>query len=46
MAVGAAGKATFAVIVVAMWGNSELPMTVGLIGIPDLVLAGVFVAWL
>lgn len=46
MAVGAAGKATFAIIVLAMWGNGELPMTAGLIGLPDLMLAGVFVAWL
>lgn len=46
MAVGAAGKATFAVILLALWGNGELPMTAGFVGLPDLVLACVFAAWL
>ncbi|WP_439621931.1 hypothetical protein [Gemmata sp.] len=46
MAVGAAGKATFAVILLALWWNEELPVTAGLIGLPDLALAGAFAAWL
>ena len=46
MAVGAAGKATLAVILFVLWGNGELPVTAGLVGLPDLVLAGVFAAWL
>ncbi|VTR93395.1 unnamed protein product [Gemmata massiliana] len=46
MAVGGAGKATFAVILLALWTNGELPATAGLVGLPDLVLAGVFAAWL
>ncbi len=46
MAVGAAGKATFAVILLALWGNGGLPMTAGMVGLPDLALAGVFAAWL
>jgi hypothetical protein len=46
MAIGAAGKATFAVILLALWGNGELPMTAGLIGLPDPALAGAFAAWL
>jgi hypothetical protein len=44
LAVGAAGKATFGVILLALWSNGELPMTAGLIGLPDLALAGVFAA--
>jgi hypothetical protein len=44
--VGAAGKATFAIILLALWGNGDLPPTAGLVGLPDLVLAGVFAAWL
>lgn len=46
LAVGAAGKATFALILLALWGSGELPMTPGLVGLPDLVLAAVFAWWL
>jgi hypothetical protein len=46
LAVGAAGKATFAVILLVLWGNGELPMIAGLVGLPDLVLAAIFAAWL
>ena len=46
LAVGASGKATFAVILLGLWGNGDLPMTAGLVGLPDLVLAVVFAAWL
>lgn len=46
LAVGAAGKATFAGILLALLGNGELSITAGLVGLPDLVLAAVFAAWL
>ena len=46
LAVGAAGKATFAIILLALWGNGDLPLSAGLVGLPDLVLAGVLAAWL
>jgi hypothetical protein len=46
MAVGAAGKATFAATLLALWASDELPMTAGLVGLPDLVLAVVFAMWL
>ncbi len=46
MAVGAAGKATFALILLALSLNGELSLTAGLVGLPDLLLAGVFAAWL
>lgn len=46
LAVGAVGKATFAVILLVLWGSGGLPMTAGLVGLPDLVFAGVFAGWL
>lgn len=46
LAVRAAGKATFALILLALWANGELSIIAGMAGLPDLVLAALFSAWL
>jgi hypothetical protein len=46
LAVGAAGKATFALALIAMAIGGQIPPVATLVGMPDLVIAGVFAAWL
>lgn len=46
MAVGAAGKASFSLILIALWLGGDLPPIAAAIGLPDLLLGTVFVGWL
>lgn len=46
LAVGAAGKATFAILLVALAATGELPPRAAAVGLPDLALAGVFTGWM
>ena len=46
LAAGAAGKATFAVLLIALAATGELPPQAVAVGLPDLALAGVFIGWL
>jgi hypothetical protein len=46
LAVGAAGKASFALILLGLWLAGELSPLTAMIGLPDLILAGVFAGWL
>lgn len=43
LAVGTAGKATFALILLGLGVNKELPASAAVLGLPDLGLATVFV---
>ena len=42
--VAAAGKATFALLLIAFWLNGDLPITAPLAGSPDLAFAAIFAA--
>jgi hypothetical protein len=46
LAVGAAGKATFALLLIALSVTGELPPQAAGVGLPDLGLAMVFAVWL
>jgi hypothetical protein len=46
LAVGAAGKATFALLLAAMGLAGEIPLLVATAGLPDLVFAAIFTRWL
>ena len=46
LAVGAAGKATFALLLLALSATGDLPAEAAGVGSPDLVLAVVFAVWL
>lgn len=46
LAVGAAGKATFALWLIALAVDGQLPVSAVLVGLPDLAIAAVFAAWL
>jgi hypothetical protein len=44
--VGAGGKATFSLALIAMAMAGKIPAIAAIIGLPDLMLAAVFVRWL
>ena len=46
LAVGAAGKASFAIALFALAASGDIPVTACLVGVPDLGLAVVFAGWL
>lgn len=46
LAVGAAGKASFALLLIALAITGEVPPLAVVVGLPDLAIAGVFTAWL
>lgn len=46
LAVGAAGKATFALTLIALAMRGEISPLASVLGLPDLAIAGVFTAWL
>lgn len=46
LAVTAAGKATFALALIALWLTGDLPAKAAVTGLPDLALACVFASWL
>lgn len=46
VAVGAAGKATFSLVLIAMAAAGELPAIAVVVGLPDLALAAYFTRWL
>jgi hypothetical protein len=46
LAVGAAGKASFALALIALAAVGEIPPVAILVGLPDLAMAAVFAAWL
>lgn len=46
LAVGAAGKASFALALMALAAAGEIPPIAVLVGLPDLAMAAVFAAWL
>ena len=46
LAVGAAGKASFALALLALALQGQIPPLAAVVGLPDLVIAGVFAAWL
>jgi hypothetical protein len=46
LAVGAAGKAAFALLLIALAATGELPPRASGVGLPDLGLAAVFAVWL
>jgi len=46
LAVGAAGKASFALALLALAATGEIPPVAVLVGLPDLAMAVVFAAWL
>ncbi|MFN2424811.1 MAG: hypothetical protein ABR587_00040 [Candidatus Binatia bacterium] len=46
LAVGAAGKATFGLLLIALATTGQIPPSATVVGIPDLVIAAAFVAWL
>ena len=46
LAVGAAGKATFALILIALALTGDLPPNAAGVGLPDLAIAAIFTGWL
>lgn len=46
LAVGAAGKASFALVLIALAGAGRLSPLAAVVGLPDLVIAGMFASWL
>jgi hypothetical protein len=46
LAVGAAGKASFALLLIALAIDGQVPPPAILLGLPDLAIAGVFTSWL
>lgn len=46
VAIGALGKFSFAVLLAALAFTGELPLRAAFAGLPDLVIAAVFFAWL
>jgi hypothetical protein len=46
LAVGACGKATFSLVLIAMARSGEIPVLAAVIGLPDLALAAWFAWWL
>ncbi|MBA2668525.1 MAG: hypothetical protein H0U69_15985 [Trueperaceae bacterium] len=46
LAVAAAGKLSFVVVLMAFWLTGDLPITAPLAGIGDLVFGGLFLIWL
>ena len=46
LAVGAAGKAAFALVLIVAAASGTLPGVAVLVGLPDLAIATVFAAWL
>ena len=46
VAIGALGKSSFAVLLAVLAFTGELPLRAAFAGVPDLVIAAVFFAWL
>lgn len=46
IAIGAAGKSSFAILLIAFALSSELPVRAAFAGLPDLAVAVIFAAWL